>query len=348
MRKPHLNQAALSEAARNGFTADPKTPTRARKISLLAAAAAAALALSGCAAEEPTSVRLAAHDSFAISDELIAQFEAETGLTLEIVRMGDTGSLTNQLTLTRSNPVADAVFGIDNTFAGLAIENDLIDGELVAISYSDVCFNYDLDWFAGSELTPPASWRDLGDPRYAPLTVVTNPRLSSPGLAFLATTHAGFETEAEVLGYWQQLRDNGVKVAGSWEDAYFTDFTRYGGDRPIVLSYASSPSAEVNADGSPGSAALLDECFRQTEFAGVLVNADAPNGAQQLIDFLLSPAFQSAVPELMYVYPAVEGIELPEAWAQFAIPARSTIGENLDINANRERWLVEWTQLFGD
>jgi len=332
----------------NGFTAHPKTRARAPKLALLAAAAAAALALSGCAAEEPTSVRLAAHDSFAISDELIEQFEAESGLTLEIVRLGDTGSLTNQLTLTRSNPVADAVFGIDNTFAGLAIENDLIDGELVAIDYSDVCFNYDLDWFAESELAPPASWRDLGDPRYAPLTVVTNPRLSSPGLAFLATTHAGFETEAEVLSYWQTLRDNGVKVAGSWEDAYFTDFTRYGGDRPIVLSYASSPSAEVKPDGTAGSAALLDECFRQTEFAGVLSNAAAPNGAQQLIDFLLSPAFQSAVPELMFVYPAVTGIELPETWAQFAIPARSTIGENLDINANRERWLVEWTQLFGD
>jgi thiamine transport system substrate-binding protein len=338
----------VNQKQQNRHTSRPTTSAarRFRLGAITAVAAALAIVVSGCAAAEPTTVRLAAHDSFAISDELIAQFESESGLTLEIVRLGDTGSLTNQLVLTRSNPVADAVFGIDNTFAGLATDNRVIAGDLVAIDYSDVCFNYDLDYFAAAGLTPPASWRDLGDPRYAPLTVVTNPRLSSPGLAFLATTHAGFETEAEVFAYWRSLRDNGVKIAGSWEDAYFSDFTRYGGNRPIVLSYASSPSAEVNPDGTPGSQALLDECFRQTEFAGVLANTKAPRGAQQLIDFLLSPAFQSAVPELMYVYPAVEGIELPEAWAKFAIPARSTIGENLEINSNRERWLKDWSDVF--
>jgi thiamine transport system substrate-binding protein len=326
----------------------------------LAVIAAAALTLAGCSAStmptdpgatqpsaaEPTTVRLAAHDSFAISDELIAEFEAASGLKLEILRLGDTGSLTNQLILTSDNPVADAVFGIDNTFAGLAEDNGIIAGELVAIDFSDVCFNYDLDWFSAAGIEAPSSWRELGDERYRDLTVVTNPRLSSPGLAFLATTHAGFDTEAEVFAYWRSIRDNGLKVAGSWEDAYFTDFTRYGGSRPIVLSYASSPSAEVSADGTPATAALLDECFRQTELAGVLKNAAAPNGAQALIEFLLGPSFQAAVPELMYVYPADTSIALPKSWAKFAIPARSTIGENLEINGNRERWLKDWSDVF--
>jgi thiamine transport system substrate-binding protein len=343
-----------------------KTGRRSSRLAKsLALIAAGALALAGCSASpqatepaatqpsagesgaaEPTTVRLAAHDSFAISDELIAEFEAASGLKLEILRLGDTGSLTNQLILTSDNPVADAVFGIDNTFAGLAEDNGIIAGELVAIDFSDVCFNYDLDWFSAAGIEPPTSWRELGDERYRDLTVVTNPRLSSPGLAFLATTHAGFDTDAEVFAYWRGIRDNGLKVAGGWEDAYFTDFTRYGGSRPIVLSYASSPSAEVSADGTPGTAALLDECFRQTEFAGVLKNAAAPTGAQKLIEFLLAPSFQAAVPELMYVYPADTSIELPESWAQFAIPARSTIGENLDINGNRERWLKDWSDVF--
>lgn len=318
----------------------------AAKTKALAAGLAAAVAIAGCSAVEPDTVRLAAHDSFAISTELVDSFESQTGLKLEIIRLGDTGSLTNQLVLTKSNPVADVVFGIDNTFAGIALENRIIDGELIEIDYSDVCFNYDLDWFAANSKQPPTSWRELGEPQFRNLTVVTNPRLSSPGLAFLATTHAGFETEAEVFAYWRSIRDNGVKVSGGWEDAYFTDFTRYGGDRPIVLSYASSPSAEVNPDGSPGSAALLDECFRQTEYAGVLVNAKAKSGAAKLIEFMRSAEFQSQLPELMYVYPAVAGIELPESWAKFAVPARSTIGENLDINANRERWLKDWSSVF--
>jgi thiamine transport system substrate-binding protein len=176
--------------------------------------------------------------------------------------------------------------------------------------------------------------------------VVTNPNFSSPGLAFLATTHAGFETSAEVFAYWRGLRDNGLKIAGSWEDAYFSDFTRYGGDYPIVLSYASSPAAEVNEDGSAGTAALLTEGFRQTEFAGVLQGSANERGARALVEFFLSDDFQRSVPEAMYVYPAVVGTEVPEAWAKFALPATSTIGDDLDINGNRERWLKDWSDVF--
>lgn len=302
------------------------------------------LVLTGCA-PQTTLVRLATHDSFAISEELIAKFEAETSYELEIVRLGDTGTLTNQLILTKNAPVADAFFGIDNTFQSLAQEGGIVSGDFVAVDYSDVCFNYDIDWFESNNLTPPANWRELTDPRYNSLTVVTNPRLSSPGLAFLATTFAGFDSDMDTFEYWRNLRDNGLKVAGSWEDAYFVDFTRYGGDRPIVLSYASSPSAEV-VDGVAGSAALLDECFRQVEFAGVLQNTPNQPGAKAIVEFLVSPEFQASVPESMYVYPAVESVEIPEAWAQFAVPARSTLGDASEIEANRERWLKDWSDVF--
>lgn len=304
----------------------------------------ATLALAGCA-EQTTLVRLATHDSFAISEELIAQFEQETGYELEIIRMGDTGTLTNQLILTKNAPVADAFFGIDNTFQSLAAEGAIVDGEFVAVDYSDVCFNYDIDWFASAGITPPANWRELIKPEYNSLTVVTNPRLSSPGLAFLATTFAGFEKDMQTFEYWRNLRDNGVKVAGSWEDAYFVDFTRYGGNRPIVLSYASSPSAEV-VDGVAGSAALLEECFRQVEFAGVLANTPNKPGAQAIVDFLVSPEFQASVPESMYVYPAIEGTEIPEQWAKFALPAISTLGDAQEIELNREQWLKDWSDVF--
>ena len=306
----------------------------------------ALVALTGCQAQENTLVRLAAHDSFVISEELVEQFESESGYQLEIVRLGDTGSLTNQLILTKNAPVADAFFGIDNTFLGRAESEGILSQEASAIDYSDVCFNVDLGWFEAKGITPPTSWRDLVSEDFTGLVVITNPNFSSPGLAFLASTHAGFDTPSEVDAYWRGLLANGVKVAGSWEDAYFSDFTRYGGDRPIVLSYASSPSAEVLEDGSAGTQALLTDCFRQTEFAGVIAGSANEAGAKALVEFLLTPAFQSSVPEAMYVYPAVGGVDVPEAWARHAKPAVSTIGENLDINANREAWLAEWSNIF--
>ena len=301
--------------------------------------------LTGCSAAPIETVRLATHDSFAMSDALIAEFEQTTGYQLEIIRLGDTGTLTNQLALTKNAPIADAFYGIDNTFRSLAEKEGIAAGDFVEINYSDVCFNYDIAWFEQNNLTPPANWRELTKPEYKALTVVTNPRFSSPGLAFLATTFAGFETDMQTFEYWRNLRDNQVKVASSWEDAYFSDFTRYGGTRPIVLSYASSPAAEV-VDGVAGSAALLDECFRQVEYASTLRGAANTAGAAALIEFLVSQSFQASIPEAMYVYPSVEGVEVPEAWAKFALPARSTLGDAQKLSQNREKWLKDWSDVF--
>lgn len=303
--------------------------------------------LTGCTTQAaPTTVYLATHDSFVISDELITQFESESGFELEVVKLGDTGTLTSKLVVTKEAPVADAVFGIDNTFRSVADSEGFLDGELIEIDYSDVCFNYDVQWFVDRALTPPKNWRELTKPEYKSLTVVSNPIYSSPGLAFLATTHAGFETSAELFEFWRNLRDNGVKVAGSWEDAYFVDFTRYGGKYPIVLSYASSPAAEVGEDGVSGTKALLDECFRQIEYAAVLKNAKNPSGAKALVEFLQGKSFQDSLPESMYVYPVNQSATLPETWSKFALPANSTIGAGLDFAANRDQWLTDWQDVF--
>ena len=312
----------------------------------IALSAITLMALTGCQSPENTLVRLAAHDSFVIGEELIAQFESETGYELEILRLGDTGAVTNQLVLTKNAPVADAFFGIDNTFLGRAESEGVFVDDPTAIDYSDVCFNYDLEWFEQEALDAPLSWRELVNEEYRDLTVITNPNFSSPGLAFLASTYAAFDSATQVESFWVALESNGVKVAGSWEDAYFSDFTRYGGNHPIVLSYASSPAAEVLDDGTPGSEALHVECFRQTEYAGVIEGSANESGAAALVEFLGSPEFQASVPEAMYVYPAVPGIEIPESWATFAQPATSTIGEDLDINANREQWLGDWSTIF--
>jgi thiamine transport system substrate-binding protein len=316
---------------------------------LISLLAGSSLLLAGCAPadEAATKVTLVAHDSFAISDESIAQFQGTSGYELDIIRAGDAGSLTNRLVLTKDSPIADVVFGIDNTFRGIADENGIIEGELVAVDYADVCFNYDRLWFEKRGMTPPASWKDLTKPAYNSLTVVTNPLSSSPGLAFLATTVAAFG-EQSFEQYWKELRDNGVMVAAGWEEAYFTYFSGSSGngEYPIVLSYSSSPAAEIREDGKSQTAALLDECFRQTEFVGTLADAKNPKGAKALVEFLLSESFQNTMPGLMYVYPVNERAVIPTDWSEFGPAANSTIGEDLSISTHREKWQTKWSAIF--
>ena len=310
---------------------------------------ASGLLLAGCAPTDQAAskVTLVAHDSFAISDESIAEFQEASGLELEIIRAGDAGSLTNRLVLTKDSPIADVVFGIDNTFRGIADESGIIEGELVAVDYADVCFNYDRLWFEKRGITPPESWRDLTKPAYNSLTVVTNPLSSSPGLAFLATTVAAFG-EQSFEQYWKELRDNGVMVAAGWEEAYFTYFSGSSGngEYPIVLSYSSSPAAEIREDGKSQTVAMLEECFRQTEFVGTLAGAKNPEGAKALVGFLLSESFQNTMPGLMYVYPINEKAVIPSDWSEFGPAANSTIGEDLSISTHREKWQTKWSAIF--
>jgi thiamine transport system substrate-binding protein len=239
------------------------------------------------------------------------------------------------------------VFGIDNTFRGVADENNLIDGSLSEVTYSDVCLNYDRVWFETNNLTPPSSWRDLTLPAYEGLTVVSNPLTSSPGLAFLATTVAAFGEEGFET-FWQQLRDNEVRIAADWEEAYFTEFSGSAGEGsyPVVLSYSSSPAAEIREDGLSQTVPLLDECFRQIEYVGVLQGASNPEGAKELVELLLSASFQSTIPGLMYVYPVNADAVVPAEWAEFGPPANSTIGEELDVALNRVSWQDKWSVIF--
>lgn len=308
---------------------------------------AGALLLSGCVANEDNQVVLIAHDSFAISDESIALFEEQSGLKLEIVRAGDAGSLTNRLVLTKDAPIADLVYGIDNTFRGIADSEGVIEGELEAVNFADVCFNYDRYWFEENGITPPNSWKDLTKEEFRGLTVVTSPLSSSPGLAFLASTVAAFG-ESGYQAFWEDLKKNDVLVASGWEDAYFTEFSGSAGKGPypIVLSYSSSPAAEIREDGKSQTVALLDECFRQTEYAGVLKNANNPEGAKALKEFLLAESFQSTVAELMYVYPVNQEATIPDQWLQFGLPAKSVIGQDLDIEKNRLTWQESWSEIF--
>lgn len=344
----------------------------------VAVLAVGTLALAGCSAigaddgatpepgeEGGGTVVLLTHDSFALSEELVAQFEADTGLTLEQRAPGDGGALVNQLVLAKDAPLGDVVFGIDTTFASRAIDEGVLEpytsplagddvtryavddaGSLTAIDVGDVCVNVDVAWFAAAGLPEPQTLEDLADPVYRDLLVVTDPSTSSPGLAFLLATVGAFGEDGWV-DYWSALRDNGVKVAAGWSDAYYVDFSGPSseGDRPLVVSYASSPPYEVpeGATVAP-TRAMLDTCFRQVEYAGVLAGAANPEGARAVVDWLLSPEVQADIPQSMYVYPVDTTVELPAGWAQWAPVAPEPFEvDPAAITAHRDAWIRTWT-----
>lgn len=342
-------------------------------MSRLAPLVVAAL-LAGCGGEqasEPTEVVLVTHDSFAVSKPVRAAFERETGLKLRILQAGDAGAALNRALLTKENPEGDVFFGLDNNLLTRALDEDLFEAyepealesvpdryeldpehRVVPVDHGEVCLNVDKGWFAERGLEPPRSLADLTHPRYRGLLVVESPATSTPGLAFLLATVARYG-EPGWKSFWQRLRANDVLVVDGWEDAYTVQFSGAGGSkgkRPIVVSYASSPPAEVIFAGKPleeaPTAVVEDSCFRQVELAGVLRGARNESGARKLIDFLLSERFQADVPLQMFVFPVRDGVELPDAFRKFAVvPERPLELEPARIGENRDRWVREWTSI---
>jgi thiamine transport system substrate-binding protein len=334
---------------------------------------AAAFLLAACAPKsaEPTILRVMTHDSFAVSEEVIAAFEKEYGVEVRFLASGDAGEALNKAVLSKDAPLADVFFGVDNTFLSRALEADLFEpydspllkdipqefqldsqNRALPVDYGDVCINYDKTYFADHDLAIPSSFEDLTKPEYAGLLVVENPATSSPGLAFLLATVAHFGEEG-YLAFWQQLRENGVVVADGWETAYYTNFSASSGHgaQPMVVSYGSSPPAEVIFSETPledaptASLTAPDMCFRQIEFAGILKGTPNRALAEKFLDFLLSPAFQEDMPLQMFVFPVNPNAALPEAFVRYAqIPDSPARLSPEEIAENREKWIQGWTE----
>ena len=275
----------------------------------------------GPPARAQETVTLMTHDSFNVSPEVIALFETANNATVRFLKAGDAGAALVQAILSKNNPMADVFFGVDNTYFSRALAADIFQPHaspllsripahlqldpqhrLLPVDFGDVCLNYDKGWFADHKIAPPTGLTDLIRPEYKALTVVENPATSSPGLAFLLATIGRFGPDG-YIGFWEGLRANAVLVANGWEDAYYGHFTAASkGDRPIVVSYASSPPAEVHFAEQPTSeaptAAVLSDrsAFRQIEFAGVLKGTGNPELAGKLVDFLLDRPFQEDIP----------------------------------------------------
>ena len=350
---------------------------RVRALSLLLAtvvsigasttAVVTAASVTAASAATPTTITLVTHDSFAVSKPVLAAFTKQTGITVKIVQAGDAGAALNQVILTKSNPIGDVFFGVDNTFLSRALDAGVFakytapalstvpreyqldsSHRLTPIDHGDVCINYDKQWFAQRHVAIPKTLDDLTKPAYKGRLVVENPATSSPGLAFQLATIAHFGT-GSWRAYWQKLRANDVKVDDGWESAYDGDFTQGAnhGTYPLVVSYASSPPAAVYySKPQPKTSpigTMLDSCFRQIEFAGVLQGTAHAAAARQLVDFMLSTRFQEDIPLQMFVFPARDGTKLPAVFIKFAEVAPSPLTLPVaDIGAHRDAWIEQW------
>jgi thiamine transport system substrate-binding protein len=306
------------------------------------------------------------HSSFSLDKALIARFERETGLKLRFLKGGDAGETLNRAILTKGAPIADVIYGFDNTFLSRALEADillpyrspeirnlkatlLLDPTFRAlpVDYGWVSLNYDRAYFKDRPL--PQAPRDLARPEYARLLVVQNPATSSPGLAFLMATVARFGEDG-YLDFWAALRDGGVRVAKGWSEAYYTHFTLYKGDRPLVVSYTTSPAAEVYySEGKyqePPTGNLFPELsFFQVEFVGILKGTKNLEGAKKVVDWFLSRPVQENLPTEMWMYPARRDAKLPEVFRFAPEPVGSVRLDPVVMAKNRERWIEEWTKV---
>jgi len=318
----------------------------------------------------PATLKVMTHDSFAASEDVIKAFETENNVTLQFLASGDAGTALNKAILSKGNPLADVFYGVDNTFLSRALEEDIFEpyrspllkeipdefkidskNRALPVDYGDVCLNYDKAYFAERSLQPPQTLDDLLKPEYRSMLVVQNPATSSPGLAFLLTTISYYGEEG-YLAYWQALKDNDVLVVNDWERAYYTEFSRWGGARPIVVSYSSSPPFEVIFSETPISeppTAVVTgagACYRQIEFAGILKGTKNRRLAEKWIDFMLSTRFQEDIPLQMYVFPVNPAARLDEVFVKYLFkPEQPAMLDPELIAANREAWIQAWSEV---
>jgi thiamine transport system substrate-binding protein len=318
------------------------------------------------------SLTVMTHDSFAVREGLISDFENENKVAVTFLRSGDSGSALNRAILSKEAPMADVFYGVDNTFLSRALHAEIFEPyespllskipaeyqldeshRALPVDYGDVCLNYDRAYFEENGLAVPQSLEALAQPEYQGLLVVENPATSSPGLAFLLATVAYFGPEG-YLDYWRSLRENGVVVVNDWETAYYTNFSGSSGQgsQPLVVSYSSSPPAEVYFSAEPldapptGAITAPGTCFRQVEFVGILKGTSKRAMAEVFVDFLLDVYFQDEMPLQMFVFPVHEDARLPDVFKQHAqIADQPASLSPADIDANRDIWIQQWEEV---
>lgn len=341
-----------------------------RKLKIMACVLAAGLALTGCStsanqAEESKELKVLAYDSFSLDEKLLKKFEKDSGLKVKIISTDGGGELVNKLILTKDTPVADVVVGLDNSFAGRAIKEGVLESgdvklpdgaekftaenkELVPVDYGEVCVNADKQWFEEHNLALPSTFEDLIKPEYKDLFAGINPNTSSAGLAFFLSSVAKFG-ETGWQDYWKSLKENGIKISKDWSGAYNVDFSagEEKGNKPIVVSYATSPLESLDeATGQTRTVSLEATCYDQIEYASVVKGTKNAKGAKEFIEFLLSKDVQDTLLDTMYVFPVSSEAKIDEKVLKYTPPSKSALTISPDVlEENRDKWLKQWNTI---
>lgn len=309
-------------------------------------------------------LRVMVHSSFSLPKPLLAQFESQSGIKLAVIKGGDAGEMLNKLILTKASPIADAVFGLDNTLLAKAVAAGVLEqampselqdanlpgAALAAVDYGYVTINYDKGTVASGQAPLPTSLQDLVQPAYKGWLVTPNPATSSTGYAFLLATIAGMGEE-KAFAWWAQMRGNGLKVTKGWSEAYYTEFARNKGKYPLVVSYATSPAAEVFyskttlTEAPTGSLNLPAGVFRQTEGVGVLKGGTQRDAALKFAVFMRSEAVQQALQTTMWMYPASASTPRAPVMKHAREPDRFEQMDPAQIAEKGAQWVARWTQV---
>lgn len=277
-------------------------------------------------------------------------FEEVCDCRLNMVGAGDGAALLARLQLEGARTDADIVLGLDTNLTARALETGLFASHGLApaldlpVTWDDPVFlPYDWGWFAfvhDRERTPvpPANFRELIDSDLN--VIIQDPRSSTPGLGLMMWVKAAYGDEAAEI--WEGLAPRILTVTAGWSEAYglFLD-----GEADLVLSYTTSPAYHLIAeeDDTKAAAPFDEGHYLQIEVAGIVAGSDQPELAQQFMAFMLSDAFQSALPTTNWMYPAVTPQDgLPEGFEGLHRPETSLLFSPDEAAGLRDAALDEW------
>ncbi|NLR73871.1 MULTISPECIES: thiamine ABC transporter substrate-binding protein [Leeia] len=333
----------------------------------LVVSAVAVLAASALQAAE---LRVLSHSSFSVNKQKLAEFEQKNGVKVSIIKAGDAGEMLNKLILTKSAPIADVVYGIDNLLLAKAqsagvlerytaptsanVRSFKLGDALTPVDYGWVMLNVDKAYVAQHKLALPKTLEDLTQPAYKGMLVVENPATSSTGLAFLAATVNHFG-EQKAWAFWEKLRDNDLKITQGWTEAYEKEFSRNGGKRPFVVSYQTSPAAELfYSEGKlkeppTDNLYLPGSRFMQVEGVALVKGGKEAALGKAFIAFLQSEGVQQELPTSMWMFPVLQTVKLDDSYRFAQAPQGSNKNEQPVVSQNAQQlqdWVARWTRIM--
>lgn len=299
---------------------------------------------------------------------------------IELVYLSDAGEIISRATLEKENPQADVLIGIDNALIHQAREQNILkpyqssqlsnlrdglvdnlapDNLLTPYDYGVISLWHDDTRFSGFE--GEFTLQTLLDDEFQKQLIIQDPRLSSPGLGFLLWSIAelGYSDSGELSSdwneFWLDLNDNTL-LTNSWGDAINLFYTPEV-NRSIMVSYTSSPAYGACLYEDYTTSATLtntneqEKGWLQIEGLGLVNGATNEALAKQFIDWFVSEELQNQIYQNQWIYPAREGISIPECYLDSAISPEEITSYNdqiptEDLELYVDDWIEEWENVW--